>query len=146
MRPPKFNFIPERQLIQTYQAKDPFFTASIYPNGQLNFNSDYITVHEIDKKFTQFYLDQEKRTIGWRLIVGDTSLEELSDLRQLNLKPSGKGMSVKISILPLLHLLGWEKGISFKKMPIKVYKVDSQEIHYVELPDKIINSGIEIID
>ncbi len=135
MRPPKFNFVPERHLAETYKPIDPFFTCSIYTNGQMVLNSDYVSVYELDKKFVRLYLDKEKRTIGWKIIEGDTNIEELSDARQITVV---KGM-VKISITPILHLLGWEKGASFKQLPIKEYKTLENKIDYIEVPNILNN-------
>lgn len=131
MRPPKFNFIPERQLIESYKKKDPFFTCSIYSNGQLVFNDDYTEVYSLDSKFIRFYIDKDKRTLSWK-ILKDTTLEELNlDAKQLHKTKK----VVKVFVSKTLQLLGWEKGESYKKLPIKNYILDGDEINYVELPD-----------
>lgn len=133
MRPPKFNFVPESQLKEGKQ--DKFFTASIITNGQLCFNSDYTDVYELTDKFAEFYADKEKRSIAWRVIEEQTQLETLNSSRQL--KPNQKGV-IKISLVNLLHLFGWEKGTSYLKLPVEIYKTGGLEYHYVTLPDVFI--------
>ncbi len=133
MRPPKFNFIPERQLKEHAQSKS-FFYATIISNGQICYGKEYTSVYELDKKFVEFYIDTSKRTLGWRILEGVTELEQLNGARKLEV--NNKGM-IKCSITGLLRSLAWEKGQSFLKLPIKVYKSPTVggEIHYVELPD-----------
>ncbi len=132
MRPPKFDFIPERQLIKESKPVDPMFKASIYPNGALSFNKDYIEIYELGNKFIRIYADTAKRSIGWKILEGKTDLEEVDDSRKMVLTPQN---SIKLSITGILSILGWTKGESYKKLPIEIYKSDGIEIHYIKLPD-----------
>lgn len=132
MRPPKFNFVPEHQLVS--KNVDTFFYGSISKNGQLFFGKDYSNVYELNQKFYECYVDREKQSIGWRIIEGKTDLESLH--KQFVADPT-KG-TIRISIVSLLKALGLEKGTVFPRLPIGMYKTKATEgeIHYIILPSK----------
>lgn len=132
MRPPKFNFVPER-LLQKEKMSDGFFCASITSNGQLFYNKDYIHVYEIANKFAEFYIDKEKRTIGWRMLEDNIELAQLNQARKF--VPQGPKQVIRVSLLKLLREVGWLRGESYLKIPIEIYKRGSGDIHYVRLPD-----------
>ena len=133
MRQPKFNFIPERQLSEGHQ-EGGFFTASISSIGAISFNAEYKSVYELDNKYITFYVDTQKRTLGWKIIEGKTELIELNHARQLN--ATNKPV-ITVSVIPLLRTLGWSKGEKYLKVPIQIYKNKDVEgeIHYIQLPD-----------
>lgn len=135
MKNPKFNFVPERQLTEA-QAKQEAFKCTISESGVLFLRGDYVKAYEMNGKTARLFVDTEKKVIGWSLIEGNTTLEDLNDGRPL--KQNSTGM-ISISIRKIIQKLG-RAGEQFKDLEIKVYKspLHSGEIHYVELPDKIV--------
>jgi hypothetical protein len=134
MPAPKFSFVPEHQIEKSNAKKDYFFYCSIVSNGQLMFCREYIEVYELHEKFIELYIDKDKRTIGWRFIEGNSSFEEISKSRQLKKTPKG---IIRVSVSKLLKHLGWQKGESYLRLPIEIYKSQTMvgEIFYVKLPD-----------
>jgi hypothetical protein len=136
MRQPKFNFVPERQLKESVSSRG-FFHASITKQGALCFGREYQKVYELDNKYARIFLDREKRTLGWKIIEGDTNLDELSDCRKLT--PNGTGNMIKVGVSKLLRNLSYEKGDSYKTLPIEIYKMKEGEIHYIIIPETVLD-------
>lgn len=129
----KFNFVPERQVGKQSNAN---YRVSIYPNHCLIFPAEVVRVYELDGKFARFYADLEKKVIGWSILEGETSLENLSDARKLSKnKQSG---AIAVSLKKLLSSLDIKIDPSFKRLDVSSYSspLNAHEIHYINLKIK----------
>jgi len=141
---PKFNFIPESQLHDEYHAYTPAKVSIIksiatvkdrkHSIFNLRFASETVKLYDLEDKFIKFYIDKEKRVLGWTLIEGDTTLTDLSHAHKL--KKNQKSGSVIIGIGKLLKAAGLNIQESLKGLEVKKPKTPlmSHEIFYVEIP------------
>lgn len=133
MRPPKFNFIPERLLKEP--AKDSTYRVSIYSQGTLVFPKDVVSIYELDGKYIRFYVDKEKRTVGWTLFENYEPSDNLEDARQLKANPNGP---IVVGIKKLLTLMGVDYTEGFKGLEVGTYKTSliENQVYYITLPEK----------
>jgi len=126
---PKFNFIPYRQLNVPSETQN--YSATVSKSGFLQFSRFNIEIYDLAKKWFEFFVDTEKKALGWKLI---DKLPELSDLklyRKLYISPkSGIGC---IQIKSLLTKAGFQLPFHSIKLPVQIYKTGylDSEINYI---------------
>lgn len=130
----KFSFIPERQINKPQEAKQ--YTVSIYSNGLMAFNAETLNIYELENKSIKIFADIEKKSIGWSVIEGKTSLDDLNDAHQLTKNVNG---CATVSVMKILRKMGIDSGVKFSKLPVKVYKpkLEPYNIYYVELEKEV---------
>ncbi len=140
--PPKFNFVPEKQLLQSI---DPTYKVTIYAKkmidkdtGEVSFTNNLIftkpvvDVFELKDKFIRFYADKEKKTVGWSILEKAEGLIELEGVRQI--KVNAKGI-VLFGIGKLLKSVNLTLKENRKNLIVKTYKssLQSHDIYYITL-------------
>ncbi len=111
------------------------YCAKIQKNGNLYFPPEVMRVYELDKKYFKFFIDVEKKTIGWQVLEGSTKMEDLNDARQMNMNVDNKcGI---FGIGKLLKRLGWQVGQAYEYIQVKKYEAPlyAHEIWYITLED-----------
>jgi hypothetical protein len=98
----------------------------------LLFRKDDIKIYDLANKYVRFFADVEKKAIGWSVCEGKTALENLNDARVVN--PNKVGCAL-FGITKLLKHLGFEKGVVFKDLEVKLYKspLIENDVWYVKL-------------
>lgn len=127
---PKFSFVPERQLNNETSGS---YNVSIRKNGILYFPSPVVRIYDLDGKYFRFFADISKKTIGWSIIEGKASLDDLVDTRKMvTHEKSGAGL---FGIGKILKNLGIPKGTTFDKLEVKCYKspLHSHDVWYITL-------------
>lgn len=129
MPTPKFSFVPERQIGEDEKVG---YNVNIYGNGAIIFNGQVVDVYELNNKYIKVFSDLEKKAIGWTIIKNDTNLEELNNARVLKKTKNG---NIILSVTKILKKLGWEKGMKFTNLPVKLYKspLETDDIWYIQL-------------
>lgn len=134
MRPPKFNFVPEGQLVPKHGATE--YTVSLLKNKQLYFSREVCEIYDLKDNFIKFYADTENKTVGWSIIQGNTNLSSINDSRKMTL--TGKGM-YKASISKILKALGAEITKTIKDMKVQKYvsTLHENDIYYIDMSEFI---------
>lgn len=103
-------------------------------NGQINFRADMVDALELDGKYVKFFLDIEKKTIGWTVIKGDADLDNLAEARLFKRSADG---AVKIGVSRMLNKVGYMEHLPVKNLEVHLYKTPLMEgdVNYVILPD-----------
>ncbi len=130
----KFDFVPERQIGK--EQAESGYRVTIFKSGVLAFGGHVLDVYELDGKYLRLFADVEKKAIGWSVIEGKTSFDEIDDARILKRNSSGVAI---LGITKLLKKLGVEKGQLMPNLEVKKYKsaLNSYDIYYIELPKEI---------
>lgn len=135
MRPPTFNFVPQRQL-KVADNTPVTYRVSITSNYCLYFGKDVVDQEGIGGKYISFFADQEKKVLGWKIIEGDTTFLELNDAKEMKMNVNG---AIIISIKKLLSLAGIKNDVPIKNIPVSVYKsayLGDNKVYYIDLKAK----------
>jgi hypothetical protein len=147
MPAPKFNFVPERQLVNnTIGSYTPAsVTLQVCTVKQLNgkqstaysmrFSKDTIHIYDLNGKLIRLYGDEKKRSIGWSIIDEKLTLPELDGCRKLTATSAGV---ITLSIGKLLHSMNVNLSKTIPKLEVKKH-IDPQmshEIFYIEIPNE----------
>lgn len=129
MPAPKFNFIPERQL---KAPEKTCMTVSIQKNNQLSFGRELINIYDLDKKFIEFYVDVEKKTLGWSIFEHTEDISAMKTLRQIKQRKSG---GCAISIGTLLKRMNADLDLHRPNLEVKIYSTPllEKDIYYITL-------------
>lgn len=137
---PKFNFVPEKQLIKNIEGsyEVSLYVKDIKRSGKdelekfvlLCFSKTTTNIYDLDGKFIRFYADKEKKTIGWSILEKAEGLAQLEGVRQI--KASSQG--IRLGIAKLIKVIG-VKVESRKKIEVKKYEssLQSHPIYYITL-------------
>lgn len=133
MPTPKFAFVPERQLGQ--DPKESGYRVTLMKNGILRFPSDVVNIYDLDGKYIRMFADIQRKAVGWSIIEGKTSLEDIDDARLVKKNVNGGAV---ISIGRMLKKLGMSKETEFKNLEVNKFKgmLQANDIHYVILEKK----------
>lgn len=127
----KFSFIAEKQLNKT--IGEGGYRVSLYKNGVLAFPSETMRIYELANKYVKIYVDLERKTIGWAVIEGKTSLDDIDDARLMVQRKNGMAT---LMIGKILRKMGFEKGEApTGDYDAKVYKSSfiANDIRYITL-------------
>lgn len=134
-RPAKFNFISEAALGELPKA-DNSWRIAIYMTGKNNytivFPPDYVEIFEMIGKYFTFFVDTEKKALGWREVKDQTDLSTLKGARQAVI--SGNSKAVRFGIKKLLGAMNYYPQKSLLDLVVQKYSTPLQEISYVTLP------------
>lgn len=137
MKPPKFNFIPEKQIGNKLDGGGCWKVNVLasQTNPLIYFPTDMVHALEMDGKYYQIFADIEKRAIGWREIKDETTLETINGARKIN-KNKQTG-AVLLGVGKLMKALKYELKESVKGLEVKVYSspLIKESINYIVLPD-----------
>lgn len=130
----KFSFVPERLINKP--IKDASYRVTIFKSGVLCFPSSVVHIYDLEGKYVKMYADVEKKTIGWSIIEGQTSLNDLNGARLIKKLKSGCAV---LGIRKLLKSIGIEHGAQFKNLETKIYKssLNESDIFYIQLTKEI---------
>lgn len=142
MRPPKFNFVPEKQVENKNETGG--YYVSITKSGFLYFPKEVIHVYDLAGKYIKLFVDREKKALGWRVVDETTTPEVLNDCRVINSKNNGSAI---FSIGKLLSSMGVDSvkvgtkisyiGMPMSNVPVEKYRAGYLEgdIYYISLSD-----------
>lgn len=138
--PIKYNFIPEHQLKEKRETFS--YTVSIFAGGALSFPNEVVRIYELDGKYVTFYVDKEKKLLGWSIVEGNVELESLKKVRQLRKTVNG---NVVISVRKLLKELGVDSK-SYLSLTVNTYTstLHASPIYYVEFPGNDVENDVKI--
>lgn len=132
-REAKFNFISEDLL--TAKKRDSEYKVNINRSGMLYFPRETVNIYDLDKKWFKFYVDQDKKTLGWSLFQ-EGDIDEFKKRRKLMITETGSGV---ISIQKCLKALGLGKPDHvMKDLRVRIYAGSylQEEVQYVKLHAK----------
>lgn len=149
MRDPKFNFISEDLIslpakenliykVSLIRGKQKFKTSNgsikEIPSYSLYFGKEVVNVYDLAGKRLKFYVDPQKKSIGWRILEGNISLEELNTGRVV--KPMTSGVWT-VSITSLVNYAKIDIPATRSSIPVKTYKPQAEylsyDLSYIEL-------------
>lgn len=148
MKPPTFNFVPERQAKS--QTETGGYRVTLTNRGFLYFPKEVIEIYELNGKYASLFIDTEKKALGWKIMDKSTTPDVLKDCRVFNQNQITG--SVILGITKLLETMGLgkmngKKFVSELKLPIKSIPVQKyksgylgDEIYYISLKDYEKNS------
>ncbi len=114
---PKFSFVPEKQM---NEERSEGYRVSVRKNFILYFPSDVVKVYDLEGKYAKFYVDVQKRTLGWQIIEDKTELADLNAARLM--KPQNpKTSAVTFGIGKILKGLGFDKDDEFPNLEVRKY-------------------------
>lgn len=129
-REAKFNFMPVHT-IDTH--KNNKATVNVNKQGIITFSRQYVEENGLKGKYIKFYVDINKKTLGWQVI---SSFDELSDLKKKKeyrkITISKIGSSI-VSLVPILKKLN-PNGANYTKLTVDTY-ADTLfgKIYYIKL-------------
>lgn len=146
-REPKFTFISEDTIGRKSSADSISYRVSLKvyekldstgkqeaKHVQIIFPGEVIRIYDLEGKHMKFYVDVAKKAIAWRVIEGNTSLDDLNKARVCKIQKNGIWA---VSILKMVNAAGLEIKEGRKHIPVKTY--DSKDIlaqmkfSYIEL-------------
>lgn len=139
MRPPTFTFEPfKRVLIAKKEARKRGVTVNL-KHGYIVFPKAYIIDNGLDGRYLKWFVDIEKKALGWRILEKERSLDALQDYFQLKKVPS-TGV-YQLSIRRVLNAFNFsDTNATFSDLEVGTY-ISKQEyfndgtLHYVMLTD-----------
>lgn len=142
MKPPKFNFIAERQLGEIPSGNGYWNATILASNNTLYLPSDMVNALEMDGKYYRIFADVEKKAIGWLETKGQ--LNELNDARLA--KANKQSGAILFGIGKILKTLNYPVKETIKGLRVQVYTspLVQGEISYVVLPEVVLESGNEM--
>lgn len=126
----KFHFMPVHNVDIRKENKT---TININKRGIITFSRRYVEENGLRGKYVKFYVDIDKKTLGWQVIG---VFNELSDLKKKKeyrkIKTTGSGNST-ISLIPILKKINPD-GNNYTKLTVDTY-VDTLfgKMQYVRL-------------
>ncbi len=139
-----FTFIPAHQVDRIHEGGEWTVTIMTKPAKAMSFPSKHPETISLIGKYLNFYVDQSKNTIAWKVFAkGDLAdLTNAMPVRQHEFKTGNSiSSSVKVSITKALNALKFEEGKSYKKLIVKKYRPqgmlnDGKDYYYVKIPLK----------
>ncbi len=130
MKPPKFNFLEEKLL--TPENNGFAYRVTLFKTNILYFPKDVIQVYELAGKKLKLYGDKEKHAIAWKVVEGNTSLDDLNTARTITVGPEG---SATLSIKKLLTKIGVVVDKTRPNIEVRTYDSDtfSEKLYYITL-------------
>ena len=132
-RPQKFNFIPVTKHSRLSRGCQSF--VSINNKGSIIFNRACIEQYNLKDKHIQFFIDVEKKILGWQIINGVYELKGIRNKKYRLIKPS-HWHTATLSIRSIVQEMDLY-GTVFSKLKINKY-VDTiyNIIYYVTLKNE----------
>lgn len=125
----RFNFIP---VSASYKKTIKKATVTINKKKQIFFSNSYITNYGADNKFIKFFVDVNKKTLGWSL---SDSVDTFKDLKRKGSRRIKKNVS-GVAVLQIKGVLNEMElpNKDYRKLTINVYQDRLfGTIHYVRL-------------
>lgn len=114
----KFNFIPVYNL-EVEEEKGNTVSISV-KFGIISFSKNYIRNKKLDGKYVRFYVDKDKKTLGWRVVNEQGNLDVLKGLKRI--VPTGKDVIYRLSIKSILNKMGiTDTSKSYTKLEVQEY-------------------------
>ena len=126
----KFNFIPAHQIGSS--ADSAGYQVRLSKTGLIIFSKFTTDVYRLSGKRVLLYGDKANKTIGWKIVEGNTSMPELNQTRLLTpVKASG---TIQLSVVKLMKQLGIPLPTESKKFDVKEYEspLISGTIYYIQ--------------
>jgi len=117
-RKPKFDGIDYRVSLHVWCKKDET-GKEVTKQVQVVFPGEVLKIYDLEGKRIKFYLDQARKAIAWRVIDGDTTLDELNKARICKIQKNGVWAA---SVVKLVNAGGFEVKESRRGIPVKTYK------------------------
>lgn len=129
-RPQKFNFTPVTRRSQLSRGSQSF--VSINNKGSIIFNRACIEQYSLADRHIQFFVDIEKKTIGWRIIETIHDFKDVKNKKYRLIRPSA-WHTATLSIRFIMKEMGLH-GTAFHKLKIDKY-IDTiyNTIYYITL-------------
>lgn len=146
MPAPKFNFIPERQITEleekhngywliTFAKAEATIKGRTYNKYTLYFPQDMVHALELEGKYLRFFVDKEKKLIGWRIVTEEGDLSSIRDLRVCKVN---KGGGALFSVKEIVDYIGYKYDNGSAKLRVEnATSTYTGDVSYVTLPTNL---------
>lgn len=141
MRQPAFTFEPFKKVAAERKLeRKRGFTVNL-KHGIITFPKSYIVDNGLDGKYLKWFIDVEKKALGWKILATESDLKELEDYIRIKSIPSNGiyQMSIK-RVLNTFHFA--DTNVTFKDLEVQKYLSKSNfyndgVLHYVQLENPV---------